>query len=587
MNFSAFILFLLLIFLIFTLYKELFHPAFSFLIVATCLVLFNILKPREVLQGFSNPQVAILALLLIITSVLRKFKITVFLLRKIIPENLSYRKFILRLMVFVSFLSSFLNNTPVVATLIPYVYEWGKKKGISPSRLLLPLSYAAILGGTATLIGTSTNIVVNALYVEAGYPPLRMTDFMLVGVPAVLLGIVYMTLVGIKLLPDREDLLDKFVKKEREYLVETVVPPNSPIINKTVQEAKLRNLKGLFLAEILRDRESILPVSPEDVIKEGDILIFVGETDRIVELIRGEKGLKLPDVCSVGTGKGAEVIEAMIPYNSSLCGKKVKDTNFRAKYDAVILAVHRNGEKLSGKVGEIVLKPGDLLLILAGKDFWKKLADTDDIYVITKVIELNGDVEKYGLFILGLFLLVLILASFNIISLFKGLLLLLSLMVLLKILSYREIHKGMDFSLISIAAFSVVLGSAIVKTGLADLIAKGLASFVGQLNIVFALVVVYLITNILTEFVTNIAAASISFPIALSLSKQFSANPKAFALAVAFAASASFLTPIGYQTNLMVYSIGNYRFSDFIKVGLPLSFLYAFPIILLLKFFYL
>ncbi|MEO2068338.1 MAG: SLC13 family permease [Desulfurobacteriaceae bacterium] len=587
MSFDSLVLATLLFFLLFALYKELFHPAAAFMIVITLLVLFGILEPKEALQGFSNPQVAVIVLLLVVTSVLKKFKTTALLFKKIVSENLSYEKFILRLMVFTSFLSSFLNNTPVVATLIPYVYNWGRKKKISPSKLLIPLSYAAILGGTATLIGTSTNLVVNALYIEAGYPSLRMIDFALVGVPAILLGITYMYFIGGRILPERKDALKSFYEKKREYIIETVVPHNSPVAGKTVQEARLRNLKGLFLAEIVRGKERILPVSPEDIIEKGDVLIFVGETEKIVELVKGEWGLKLPRACSIDTGKALEIIEAVVSHNSSLSGKKVKDTDFRAKYDAVILAVHRNGEKLSGKVGEIILKPGDLLLILAGRDFWKRVSDSDDIYVMTKVTELDKENERYGIVVLFLFVLTVILASFGVISLFNGLLLLLSLLIVLKVTTYGEIRKNIDLNLAIIAALSIALGHAMVKTGLADFLASNLINLVEPLGVTFALLMVYLITNLLTEFVTNIAAASISFPIALSVAEHFSVNPKAFVLAVAFAASASFLTPIGYQTNLMVYSAGNYRFSDFVRVGFPLALSYMFLTILLLKIFFL
>ena len=590
MSFESLVLAALLLFLLFALYRELLHPAATFMIVIALLLLLGILEPKEALQGFSNPQVAVIVLLLVITSVLKKFKTTALLFKKVISENLSYKNFILRLMVLTSSLSSFLNNTPVVATLIPYVYDWGRKKGISPSKLLIPLSYAAILGGTATLIGTSTNLVVNALYVEAGYPSLSMSDFALVGVPATLLGIAYMYLIGNRLLPERKDALKSFYEKKREYIIETVVPPNSPVAGKTVQEAKLRNLKGLFLAEIVRGKERILPVSPDDKIEKGDILIFVGETEKIVELVKGEWGLELPQACSIDTNdtkKTVEIVEAVISHNSSLSGKRVRDTNFRAKYDAVILAVHRNGEKLSGKVGEIVLKPGDLLLILAGRDFWKRVSDSDDIYVMTKVTELEKVNEKHGIAILFLFVLTVLLSSFGVIPLFNGLLLLLSLLVVLKVTTYGEIRKNIDLNLAIIATLSIALGHAMVKTGLADFLASNLINLVEPLGVTFALLMVYLITNVLTEFVTNIAAASISFPIALSVAEHFSVNPKAFVLAVAFAASASFLTPIGYQTNLMVYSAGNYRFSDFVKVGFPLALFYMFLTISLLKIFFL
>ncbi len=557
------------------------------MVIVTTFVVLGILTPEEALSGFSNKQIALISLLLIVSSVIKKFEITGYFFRKLVDENLSYRSFLARLMGVVSFLSAFLNNTPIVATLMPYVYAWGKKKGISPSKLLIPLSYAAILGGTATLIGTSTNLVVNGLTVEAGLKPLGIFDFSYVGVPAIIAGLFYMILLGNKLLPERKDIVSTFLDKKREYLVEAFVPTGSSIIGKTVKEANLRNLEGLFLVEIIRRKKRIIPVSPNDTIEEGDILIFAGETEKIIGLIRGNNGFQLPQVCSVNLNGKMEVVEALIPYNSSLVGKRVKDTDFRAKFDAAILAVHRNGEKLKGKIGEIVLKPGDLLLILSGKDFWKRVADSSDLYIITKVREILPVKEKKALFILITFLLAIFLSALGVFSLFRSLLILISIFVIFKIATYSEIKKGIDLNLVIIAALSLAIGKAMIKTGLAESLAKTVTAFTEPLGTVACLLAVYVVTNVLTEFVTNLAAASISFPIALSIANSLSVDPKAFILAVAFAASASFITPIGYQTNLMVYGPGNYKFIDFLKVGFPLSVLYMAITIGILSLMYL
>jgi di/tricarboxylate transporter len=467
---------------------------------------------------------------------------------------------------------------------MPYVYQWGKRRGIPPSKLLIPLSYAAILGGTTTLIGTSTNLIVSALAVKSGLKPLGLFDFLYAGFPALLAGVLYMVLFGHRLLPEREDILSSFLKGRREYLIETIVPRFSQIIGKTVLEAGLRNLKGLFLVEIVRGDERIAPVSPRDVIKEGDALIFAGDPDSIVELIKERGALTLPADCHFALSEKIEVVEALIPVNSSLVGKKVRETNFRAKFDAAIIAIHRDGERLKGKIGEMVLKPGDLLLLLAGKDFWSRVQDSDDIFVVNKVNETLTVDSKRALIFLLLFLLAIALSALGVFPLFKSLLVLLAVIVLLKIATYGEIKRSIDLNIVMMAAFSFAIGIAIAKTGLADFVAHKLVAVAGGLGIVGALVSIYIITNLLTEFVTNVAAATMVFPVALSVSKFYpSAPPELFVLTVAYAASASFMTPIGYQTNLMVYGPGNYRFKDFLKVGAPLSLLFMSVIILLLS----
>ncbi|WP_457624514.1 SLC13 family permease [Persephonella sp.] len=586
MSIEIFILLLTIIFLITALYLEIFHPAAVFFIAVSVLVITGILSPSQALAGFSNEQIATIILLLLVSNLIQKVGVVNYYFSKVLKDSLSYRAFLGKMFLMVSSLSSFLNNTPIVAMLIPYVYQWGKKKKISPSRLLIPLSYAAILGGTITLIGTSTNLLVSGLAVQQGLQPLGIFDFALVGIPATIAGFIYMFFWGYKLLPERKDVLETFLERKKEYLVETIVRKDSPLIGKSIKEAELRNLKGLFLIEIIRGSKKISPVSPEEILEENDILIFAGQTESITELLSTKTGLSLPQFCTID-GEKVDVVEVVISNNSSLINKKVRDTDFRAKFDAAILAVHRNGEKLRGKIGEIVLKPGDLLLLLTGKDFWKRAEDTTDFYIVSRVREIfNIDLKKGNLVFLS-FLGVIILSALGFISLFTGLLILIAGFVIFRLTSYSEIKKGLDISLIIIAALSLAIGAAMHVTGTADLLAGMVESVLSPLGVIGALIGIYLFTNVLTEFITNIAAASIAFPVAVSLAESFSVEPTAFILAVAYGASASFVTPIGYQTNLMVYSVGNYKFKDFVKVGLPLSVIYAIICISLLYFLFL
>jgi len=585
MSFDLLLTILTLIFLFWGLYSERFHPAAVFFIVISIFVLSGIITPSEAVSGFSNVSVAVIILLLIIGNVIQKTGIISYYFSKILSEKLEYRAFLGKMFLSVSSTSAFLNNTPIVAILLPYVYQWSKKKGISPSKLLIPLSYAAILGGTITLIGTSTNLVVNGLAVESGLESIRIFDFAYVGIPATLAGFLYIFFIGYRLLPEREDPLKSFLDRKKEYIVETVVRDNSNLIGKSVKDAQLRNLKGLFLVEILRNEKKISPVSPEEIIEKGDILIFVGQTDAVTDLVSSDIGLSLPDFCNIKEEK-VDIVEVVVSNNSYLINKKVRETDFRAKFDAAILAVHRNGERLKGKIGEIVLKPGDLLLLLTGKDFWKRAEDTTDFYIISKIREIFNIDRRKGNFVFLSFIGLIFLSALSLIPLFTALLILISIFILTKISSYSEIKKGLDINLAIIAALSIAVGKAIVNSGLSEFIAALINSIFYPMGIIGALIAVYLITNILTEFISNIAAASIVFPIALSSASMLSVDPKAFILAVAFGASASFLTPIGYQTNLMVYGVGNYKFKDFFIVGLPLSIIYAVICISLLYIFF-
>lgn len=581
------IIVLIIIFLaLIGLYREVFMPPTIFFLAVSVLTIIGILSPEEALSGFANEQVAVIILLLVLASAIKKSSLIDIIFNKVFHTSKGYKSFLIKMLAYVSTSSAFLNNTPIVATLIPYVNDWGKKHDIAPSKLLIPLSFAAILGGTATLIGTSTNLIVNGLAIESGLPGFNIFDFSLVGIPIIILGGIYIIFFGHKLLPDKKDALESFSEKSREYIVETIVHKKSTLIGKTIDEADLRNLSGLFLVEIVRRDKIIAPVSPEVIIIEGDTLIFAGAVDTITDLLKSTIGLSLPEVSNINNKEKTEVIEAVVPYNSSLIGKSVKKTDFRSRYDAAIVAIHRNGERISGKIGDIEVKPGDLLLLVAGEDFKKRTEDSQNIYAITKVRELV-DINYFKIGIIGVGLLVsIILASTGVFPLFLSLLILLGLLAIFKILTLPELKNSLDLNIVFIAAFAIAIGKALIKTGTADLLAQSISLVFHPFGPIGILVGVYLVTNILTEFITNAAAASIVFPVAYASAVNLGMNPMPYVMAVAFGASASFLTPIGYQTNLMVLGPGNYNFKDFARVGLPLSILYFVLACLLISWKY-
>ena len=557
---------LVILFLIVSLYKNLLGPGFTFIIGISVLGIFGILTPKEMLHGFANEQLAVIILLLLIGEVIRKSTLIDSLFEHFFKSASTYRAFIIRLIFPVAGLSAIINNTPLVAIIMPYVHNWGKKNNISPSKLLIPLSYAAILGGTATLIGTSTNLVVNGMVAEQTVFPdftsLEIFDFTPVGLSMVLFGGIYLTLFSGKLLPSKKDPIETIKSKSREYIVEVKVTKGSKYHNKTIEDAKLRNQKGLFLVEIIRENSSISPVTPQTVLFEEDFLIFAGNTDTIADLIENNKTLQPSQLGMFSKRDKTELIEVVVTPNSGLTGKTVKNSNFRGRFDAAILAVHRNGEKIRGKIGDVILDPGDLLFLITGEDFKKRTQDSRDFYMLSNIRSIGKMPTSKSLFIVGGLLVSIILSSLNLVPLFNSLLVFLVLLLMLKIASPKEVYKAINYNLILIIALSLALGTAMIKTGIAADVSHFFIETIRPYGIISLLLGLFLATNLLACFITNIGAVAITFPVAISLAAQLGVDPKPFALLIAFAGAASFMTPIGYQTNLIVYNPEGYNFKD-------------------------
>jgi di/tricarboxylate transporter len=290
-----------------------------------------------------------------------------------------------KMMTTVGILSSFVNNTPIVALFTPYVFNWGKRNMISPSKLLIPLSFATIIGGMITLIGTSTTLVLNGFMVETTGQAISSMQLLLIGSLVFVPSIIFLTVIGPKLLPERKDQIAEFEGNIKDYLTETLVGKKSKLIGQSVGDAGLRNLRGVYLVEIIRLEEKIAPVSPNMIIKENDNLIFAGDTEKVMDLVNSGLGLSFPKQVQKVSKGNVEIIEGVLNNGSSLIGKKVKDTDFRNRYNAAIVAIHRNGERLSGKIGDMVLKSGDLLMLFAGADFLDRVDLYRDLYVISKI----------------------------------------------------------------------------------------------------------------------------------------------------------------------------------------------------------
>lgn len=556
-----------------SLFKDLAKPVLIFLTANIVFLMTGISNSSDMLAGFANEQLLSVLLLLVISDVIRKSGLLDVVFKSLFPQKLSYQGFLLRKSIVVVSISGFVNNTPLVAILMPYVYEWCRKKNISPSKVMLPLSYATILGGTLTLIGTSTNLVVNGFVTEAGFKPLAFTDFTLTGIGVASVGISYLVFIMPKFLPDRAGLLENYNQSLREYIVETRIADNSPLIDKTIEQAGLRHLKGLYLAEIIRGEELIPAVGPTERIMARDVLIFAGETATIVDLLQSNPGLSLPGSIMKEGKEKANVVECIISAQSTLIGQTFRESNFRALYNASVVAISRNGERLRGKLGQHVLEQGDLLLLMTGSDFDERSNATNDIFVINRLKDITNFSFKKSI-ILGLGILsAFVLSAIGVFTLFKALLLILCLIGLLNFGRYSELKNSLDLDLFFVLALSLGFAKAMHNSGLDATIASIIKESALQLDHPVALLfIVYLSTNVLSMLVSNKAGVAIMFPVTVSLLQLMNIeNPTPYFLAIAFAGSAEFMTPYGYQTNLMVYGPGGYRFLDYIRAGWVLS----------------
>ncbi len=590
-HFDVVLVFIVLLFILVSLYKELMGAAFTFFVAVMVLGLFGVLTPTEILSGFANEQIAVVIMLLLLGDAIRQISVIEIFFSRIFPRTSGYRGFLSRIMLWIGGFSAFLNNTPLVAVMMPYVHNWCKRNGISPSKLLLPLSYAAILGGCVTLIGTSTNLIVSGMVMDQDiFPdmePLHMFDFFWVGFPMLVIGFLYLFLFGYRLLPNREALTKEISDTERKYLVETKVKHNSKLIGQTLEESGLINTKGMFLAEVVRKGYTFRVIEKGFTLEEDDILRFAGESEDIANLLSESNGLTLPSVGMMSRLKRADVLEIVISHNSTLITKFVKEINFRGRYDSVLLAIHRNGERITGKLEDVKLKAGDVLLLLAGNDFTSRSQNDMDFYLISKVKELRKP-EKYKVWTLfGGTLLAIFLSALNLIPLFMGLLVVLVVINILGVVSSKDLPKSIDYNLAVIIALSLALGTAMIKTGVAAMIADFMISVLFPFGNMAVLFGIYLITTILAAYITNKAAVAVVFPISLTAAHSLGLDPLPFALVVSFAAAANFITPIGYQTNLMVYGPGGYTFKDFFKIGWPLTIIYMIVTVLILNYMYL
>lgn len=552
-----------------------FKSSLVFLLAVAAFLLGGIIEVSQFTEGLSNRSILTIFILIILTGGINDyFNVTGF-FDAFFQKTRTERGFIFKMGLGVASVSAFMNNTPVVAMMMPYVYNWGKRHKINPSKLLMPLSFAAILGGVITLIGTSTNLVLNGLLEQNNLPTFAFFDFLAPGLLVLAGGLLLLTFTAPLLLGGKKLYHTPDNNLRREYLVETKVLPEAPIIGKTVEKAGLRNLEGGFLVEIIRGKRQITPVSPGEYIAEGDLLLFAGDTKTILELIKQHRGLEFSKDRKFKLPENADVIEAVVAQNSSLERQTVKQIGFREKFDAAIIGIHRHGERLSGKIGSIALHTGDLLMLTVGPDFHSRNVKHRDLIVINKHKKQQQlSLKKRRLF-LAILLATVALMVFNQLTLFEGLLVLVLGQLLLGVMSLEKIRRNVSYDLLVVLLSALALGEGLIESGAADWLTSSIFGQAQSWSPITVLAVIFGVTFLLTSLVTNVAAISIIFPVVYSLSLSSTIPAPALFLTAAYGASCCFATPFAYQTNLMIMELGHYRFKDFLKLGLPISLVYA------------
>lgn len=538
------------------------------------LLVTNILTPAEAFKGMSNEGMLTVAVLYVVSAAVRETGGVDWIALKMFGRPKSQLGAITRLMFPTMTLSAFLNNTPLVAMLIPAVNDFSKRQKIPASKLMIPLSYAAILGGTCTLIGTSTNMVVDGLVKKTeGLEPLHMFDITWVGLPAAIIGGLFMVFAAHYLLPDRSAGVSR-QDDPREYTVEMQVETDSPLVGQTIELAGLRHLPSLYLAEIDRDGVAIPAVSPQEVLQGGDRLLFVGAVESVVELQR-IRGLvpATDDVFKLKAPRTQRcLIEAVVSNTCPGIGKTIRESRFRSQYNAVVVAVARNGERLHQKIGDIELCAGDVLLVEAHPSFAEQNRNSRDFFLVSQVEDSTVRRHDKSFLAIGLLVGMVILMSLNIIPTILVTLIAAGLMLVTRCISISGARKAVDWEVLVAIAASFALGESLEKTGAAKMIANVATNMAGG-SPWWTLAMLYLVTLVVTELITNNAAAVLMFPFAMDMAENLGVAPMPFIITVMMAASAGFATPIGYQTNLMVYGPGGYRFSDYLRVGVPLDIL--------------
>jgi len=565
---SIFILFALL------LIRNRVHPTLLFPATLAFFFLCDFISFEVMITNFVNESLILLIMLLIISTVLEQTTFITTLSNRIFSQ--SYTSTLFKLMGISAFFSTFLNNTAVVTTMLSIIK---KNRFFAPSRLLIPLSYAAILGGTVTLIGTSTNLIVNSFVVDYNLPALSIFDFFYVGFPAAVISILLLGFLSHYLLPDYQ----RSSLKKNHYFLEAQVLHQASVIGKSIENAGFRHLEHLFLAEIIRDDVLISPVSPQEIIQTNDILVFTGDIE-YVQLLKRFDHLQIFE--NSDRILHSNLVESILSHESSLIGRTIKETNFRALFDASVVAIRRGNERLSGKIGTTKLQAGDTLILAIGKDFKKKDTIEKNFYLVSGITPERKMTYKESIIALTIFISAIISGTLGFLSLIKAFTIVLGLYLIMGFLDISRLKQQFPYNLFLIIGSALGLADVLYHSGIAHLLSNMIINFLTPWGTYSVLIGIYLLTLLFTEMMNNSVAAVLIFPIALTTATLLDVDPMPFIMAVAYGASASFIIPHGYQTNLLVYTTGHYHYRDFAKIGSFISPVYSIIVLSLIPLFF-
>lgn len=566
--------------------RDLTSPATAVFAGTVGLLLAGVIGIDEAFAGFSNSGPITVAALYVLAAAVEKTGALGPIMRRTLGERGNLRRPLIRLLTPTVATSAFLNNTPIVAMLAPQVIAWGERRRISPSKLLMPLSFAAILGGVITVIGTSTNLVVSGQMEAAGLEPIGFFEIGRVGLPVAIIGTILVVALAPKVLPARRSVREGMIDEANRFTLEMVVERQGPLDGRTVEEAGLRHLAGVFLAAVDRGDTVIAPVRPETVLRGDNRLRFVGRSNDVLDLtaMRGLRSAEEEHVLSLDPM--VRYFEAVVGAESPLVGNTLVDVGFRARYQAAVLAISRSGQLVDAKLGTVPLRVGDTLIVIADPGFRDRWRNRLDFILVAEMDGSPPTTSRKARFVGVVLLGLVVLAATELVPILQGSLVAALLLIGFRILSPDEARRAIDLEVIGVIASAFGLAAAVSSSGLAQVVADGLVGAFQPMGSTGVLLGLVLTTVVLTELITNNAAALLMFPIAVAVAGAEGLDPRGAAIAVAVAASASFLTPIGYQTNTMVYGPGGYRFSDYARLGTPLTLVMIATIVMLVPVFW-